>query len=248
MKLNPVTKAFLDKIGLDQVHAFNGLDRRIVIYPCRSGNLLNVVAIHPATTKQSTKDSSWHESGSLQDLSDTYKDFGLEIREMCKLAEDVKLWSLGTRRPLRKFSGRLVLLGDAAHPTLPRKLLCQLIIVIDIRLTISRLLCFRPRTGRSTGAGRRSSNWGSLFRRPHPRRSGRAGQAIDRVRYNRATTVMMMSRVNDERRGEMMDELRKYVPSAELPENMWLYAWNSFPAKEAQHLIELQKQTAQAYL
>lgn len=118
---NPLTAALLCKTGLDGVHAFSGPDRRLVIYPCRNGNLLNIVAIHPAGSDKA-KEASWLESADLEQLLQTYSSFGPELRELCGMAEDLKLWSLVSRSPPRTFiKGKMALVGDAAHPTLPRK-------------------------------------------------------------------------------------------------------------------------------
>lgn len=48
---------------------------------------------------------------------------------------------------------------------------------------------------------------------------------------------MMMSKTPDERRAEMLDELRKYVPNAELPKDMFSFTWPSNPAQDAQGLL-----------
>lgn len=60
----------------------------------------------------------------------------------------------------------------------------------------------------------------------------------NQVRYARSLTVMILSRMDDGRRGEMADELRKYVPDAEVPENMFAFAWNSYPTREAERLLQ----------
>lgn len=60
----------------------------------------------------------------------------------------------------------------------------------------------------------------------------------NQIRYNHAVTVMMMSKTQNERRAEMMDELRTYVPGAELPENMFAFAWASNPTREAERLLK----------
>lgn len=48
---------------------------------------------------------------------------------------------------------------------------------------------------------------------------------------------MFMSKINDERRGEMMDDLRKFVPDAQLPKSMFEYAWDSYVVRDAQQLL-----------
>lgn len=122
IQANPLTAALMAKTGIDGVHAFAAHDRRIVVYPCRGGQLLNVAGIHPASKETNARDSSWLDGGSLNQLIETYQDFGEELQEMCRLAEDLKLWSLASRSPAPTFvRGKLALIGDAAHPMLPRK-------------------------------------------------------------------------------------------------------------------------------
>ena len=121
IQANPLTAALMAKTGIDGVHAFVTHDRRIVVYPCRGGQLLNVAGIHPAEKETNARDSSWLDGGSLSHLIETYQDFGEELQEMCRLAEDLKLWSLASRSPAPTFvRGKLALIGDAAHPMLPR--------------------------------------------------------------------------------------------------------------------------------
>lgn len=62
----------------------------------------------------------------------------------------------------------------------------------------------------------------------------------NKVRYNRAVTVMMMSKLNDERRAEMLAELREYVQEAEVPPDMFSFTWPSRPAEDARRLLEEQ--------
>ena len=122
MKSNPLTASLLDKMGSGGVHVFASKDRRLVVYPCRHGDLLNVAGIHPSGPETDARESSWLDSGNLSQLLQAYETFGPELQEMCKLAEDLKLWSLASRAPPRTFiRGKLALVGDAAHPTLPRK-------------------------------------------------------------------------------------------------------------------------------
>jgi salicylate hydroxylase len=119
---NPTTKAFLEKIGLSSMHSFSGQKgQRLVLYPCRSGKLLNVALFFMSGMNTDEAQSSWLNSGSQEDLMAQVQGWGVELREICGMAEDVKLWSLDTRNPPRTFyRNKLVLMGDAAHPTLPR--------------------------------------------------------------------------------------------------------------------------------
>ncbi|KAI8649947.1 FAD-binding-3 domain-containing protein [Fusarium sp. Ph1] len=212
---NPLTGPFFAKLGPDCQHVFTTYDRRLVVYPCRYGKLLNIVAMHPSENAGLESDSSWLAGGKLVDLLKTYAEFSPEIVEMCSLAEDLKLWSLATRDPPKKFyRGKTVLIGDAAHPMLPHQ-----------------------------GQGGAQSledgaALGALF--PANTTVDQIPQRLElynKVRYGRAVTVMLMSRINDERRGEMMDELRSYVPDAVLPTDMFEYTWSSHVVKDAQEAL-----------
>jgi salicylate hydroxylase len=117
---NPLAKSLIDRVGLESVNAFVAEDRRIILYPCRSGKLLNIAAMCPGDGEAG--ESSWLNEGSKSALLKEFEEFSPELRELCDLAEDVKLWSLASRDPPTIFHrGKLCLIGDAAHPTLPRK-------------------------------------------------------------------------------------------------------------------------------
>ncbi|KAJ5339248.1 hypothetical protein N7452_005976 [Penicillium brevicompactum] len=214
---NELAASLLAKTGLDGLHAFAANDRRLVFYPCRQGQLLNVAGLHP-TGETPAEESSWLNSGSVENLVETFKDFSPELQEMCRLGEDVKLWSLASRSPPAKFvQGKLALVGDAAHPTLPHQ-------------------------GQGGAqAFEDGAALGALFTSDtRPDQVSARLELYNKVRYEQALTVMMMSRTQDERRAEMLDELRKYVPNAELPKDMFSFTWPSDPVQNAKHLLASQ--------
>lgn len=61
----------------------------------------------------------------------------------------------------------------------------------------------------------------------------------NKIRYKHAVTVMMMSRVPEEQRMEILDELRHYVPDAEYPSDMFSFTWGANPTRAAEKLLEL---------
>lgn len=76
---------------------------------------------------------------------------------------------------------------------------------------------------------------GALF--PSTTRPDEISQRLEiynKMRYERAVTVLFMSRVGDNQRAEQMDGLRKYVPDAECPQSMFYYTWDSYPVRDAE--------------
>lgn len=63
-------------------------------------------------------------------------------------------------------------------------------------------------------------------------------QLYNKIRYPRALTVMFMSMVHDENRGSVLEQLRKFVPNAEYPEDMFEYTWLSDPVHEARIALQ----------
>jgi salicylate hydroxylase len=62
-------------------------------------------------------------------------------------------------------------------------------------------------------------------------------QMYNDIRYERTVTILFMSRVGNEDRAEVMEELKRYVPDATMPENMVMYAWDSYPVKAAEKAL-----------
>ena len=89
----------------------------VVTYPLRRGELLNFVG---AVERDDWQVESWTEAGTrdecMHDLARWHEDVQTIIRKI----ETPFKWALLGRDPLRHFAqGRVCLLGDAAHPTLP---------------------------------------------------------------------------------------------------------------------------------
>ncbi|KAJ4247096.1 hypothetical protein NW762_013234 [Fusarium torreyae] len=96
-------------------------DRRLVWYPCRSGKIQNFVGLHPPKEGRETKED-WHAQGKVSDLIATFSDYHQSLVEICRNAEDLKLWQLQYRAPVDRWTkGRVILIGDAVHPMLPHQ-------------------------------------------------------------------------------------------------------------------------------
>jgi len=100
-----------------EVHVHMGPHRHVVSYPLRGGAALNLVAVQERAEWQA---ESWSQRDDPDNLRAAFADFGPEVREMLGQVETVHLWGL-FRHPVAKawHGPGAVLLGDAAHPTLP---------------------------------------------------------------------------------------------------------------------------------
>ncbi|MFI7132045.1 FAD-dependent monooxygenase [Nonomuraea sp. NPDC050153] len=94
-----------------------GPGRHVVHYPVSGGRLVNVVAIVPAGEWLL---ESWTADGDLSDFAREFETWDENVRQLAAAAPSTKRWALYDRSPLERWtSGRVTLLGDAAHAMLP---------------------------------------------------------------------------------------------------------------------------------
>ena len=94
-----------------------GPGRHIVSYPLRGGTLANLVAVQE---RDQWAAEGWSHTDDPASLRAAFADFGGPARELLDKVDEVNLWGL-FRHPVAStwVKGGVVLLGDAAHPTLP---------------------------------------------------------------------------------------------------------------------------------
>ena len=91
----------------------------VVTYYLRGGDLINIVGVREARDWQ---DESWTTPGSKQELLKDFAPWCADIQELLHAVDEDTCfkWALHDRDPMENWSaGRVTLLGDACHPTLP---------------------------------------------------------------------------------------------------------------------------------
>ena len=94
-----------------------GPGRHVVQYPLRRGALMNFVGV---VEREDWREESWTTPGSHADMLADFAGWHDDVQTLIKAIPQPYLWALKLRRPLPSWSvGRITLLGDACHPTLP---------------------------------------------------------------------------------------------------------------------------------
>lgn len=91
-------------------------DAHMVHYPIGNKGLFNIVAVYKTQKPETAEDPA----GDYQELHERFKGALPEILEMLPKVDTSRKWMLYDREPVKVWSkGRMTLLGDSAHPTLP---------------------------------------------------------------------------------------------------------------------------------
>ena len=99
----------------DVVVLWGGPGFHIVHYPLRHGTLFNIVAVFRSKNRTERGDVA----GYRAELRETYKSARPEMHALIEIMDLERRFVVGDRDPIRHWHrGRVVLLGDAAHPTL----------------------------------------------------------------------------------------------------------------------------------
>ncbi len=110
-----------EKLRSRVVTAWMGPDFHVVHYPVRGGELLNVVAIVHGDAPPEMQD--WDHSANTAEIQMLLGRSHTQLRDLIYAIPSWRLWPLCDRAPMRSAaehgSGRVVLVGDAAHPMRP---------------------------------------------------------------------------------------------------------------------------------
>jgi salicylate hydroxylase len=94
-----------------------GEGKHVIVFPVRAGRMLNFVCFAPADKAMR---ESWSAPGDPDALRAAFTGFAAPVTDLLRQVDSTFWWGLYDREPLAEWtSGRLALLGDAAHPMLP---------------------------------------------------------------------------------------------------------------------------------
>jgi salicylate hydroxylase len=89
----------------------------VLHYPVRRGELLNFISFVERTD---WKLESWTVAGTIEELDNDFRGWHSDLHEIIRNIDVPYKWALWVRAPMERWSlGRVTLLGDACHPTLP---------------------------------------------------------------------------------------------------------------------------------
>ena len=94
-----------------------GPGRHVIHYPLRGGELMNFVGI---VETQRWVAESWNQVGTHAECHADFEGWNDEVHELIRRIDQPFKWALMSRPPLGRWTtGRVTLLGDSGHPTLP---------------------------------------------------------------------------------------------------------------------------------
>ena len=185
----------------------------LVLYPLRTGDLYNLVAVFHSNRYE----EGWDSFGDPAELHERFAGKCAPVRLLLNKIESWRMWVLCDRPPIKEWSmGRITLLGDAAHPML--QYLAQ-----GACMSIEDAVCLADKAVAAKG------DYASAF------------QAYQNARYLRTGRVQIMARIYGEfyHAGGVAKDLRNMMLGGRTPEDAmagmdWLYGKpESFGTAEA---------------
>lgn len=94
-----------------------GERKHFLVYPVRSGRMINYVGFVPRDAQTL---ESWSAPGDPAALAEEFRGWDPRVEQLLARVRTTFWWGLYDREPMPRWTrGRLSLLGDAAHPMLP---------------------------------------------------------------------------------------------------------------------------------
>src|SRR5215469_10937205 len=173
-----------------------------VLYPLRTGELYNLVAVFHSNRYE----EGWDSYGDPAELHERFAQTCAPVRMLLNKIDSWRMWVLCDRPPIKEWSrGRITLLGDAAHPML--QYLGQ-----GACMAIEDAVCLADKVVAAEG------DYTAAFR------------AYQQARYLRTGRVQIMARVYGEfyHAGGVAKELRNLMLGSRTPDEAmagmeWLY-------------------------
>ena len=104
-------------ISRDKATNWIGVGGHVVHYPLRAGTLMNFVGI---MERSDWRIESWNTEGTTAECANDHKGWHADVHGLIAAAPRLFKWALMGRDPLPQWTvGRVTLVGDACHPTLP---------------------------------------------------------------------------------------------------------------------------------
>jgi len=89
----------------------------VLHYPVRRGELMNFISL---VERDDWQIESWTVAGTTDELANDYRGWHADVHAIIRTIDVPFKWALMVRRPMDCWTkGRITLLGDACHPTLP---------------------------------------------------------------------------------------------------------------------------------
>jgi salicylate hydroxylase len=94
-----------------------GPQGHVLHYPVRRGEIMNFISF---VERDDWQIESWVTQGTQDELANDFRGWHADVHEIISRIETPYKWAMMVRGPMARWSqGRVTLLGDACHPTLP---------------------------------------------------------------------------------------------------------------------------------
>src|SRR5260221_7883815 len=106
-------------LHLQQTQGVNWLGPKghVLHYPVRRGEIMNFISF---VERDDWQVESWVTQGTKDELANDFRGWHADVHEIIRRIETPYKWAMMGRGPMPRWSqGRVTLLGDACHPTLP---------------------------------------------------------------------------------------------------------------------------------